>query len=1254
MSVRLPLLAAAVAFGVAPLSAQTGLATLTGTITDQSSAVIPNAVVRARHVDTGATLTGTASATGYYLIAQMPIGRYEVSVEQAGFKTFRRAGMALGAAQILRLDVTLEVGAATESVTVSAEASMLNLDSGALVHTVTPEQLQELPLLPVGGFIRDPFALALTIPGTQNFTAGFGYFTPRVNGLPSTSIQYRLEGEVLGQLGASLINTRTQPSVDAIQEVAIQTSNFSAEFGSVGGALFNVTLKSGNNRYRGTVYDYAVNEILNANDPSVHRRNQERRHDWGFNFGGPIQVPKLYDGHNRTFFFFNLEQYRNAVIQRVQTGLPTVPIPEYREGDFSRLITASGNSNLRIGAGAAARDYIDPLGGRVLAGTVFDPNSTRQVVCDAAISPDCGGTGNLVNYRTPFPGNKVPASYFDPVALAIQNKYIPLPQGANAANGVLVNNYDNPFTSRRLSNIPSLKIDHSLNQNARLSFTWQLTKTTSPIQAIGGAEGLPSPITQNRGTYESAPNLRLNYDHTLKPYLILHVGAGWSQFEFSDAALETNYNPAADIGLRGARLDRNFPTIASSVVTFPALGGMNAMGPTGQASTPERRPSGTVSLTWVKNNHAVKFGADFRQDMLPRLTFTNTAGNFGGFTGNGITWQPALQGITGLTGNSNTGFGYANFLMGSVRSLSLSVPIAYRTSKQQWGMYLQDTWRATRKLTIDYGLRWDYGTYTKEDYGRNAGLSLTEPNPSAGGRRGALIYEATCTCQFAHNYPYGVGPRLGLAYRLNNRTVVRGGFGIAYNSTGSFSGFAANSASVPTPQAGEDIFKLRDGIPGSVNPQWPSFDPALGHPNGAVIGARQLLDSNAGRPSRTYQWNFSVQREVLRNLVVEASYVGNRGRWLDAAGLVDFNAVSEQLLAHYGFTVGNLDDATLLNQRWNLLTPAQRATLAARGVGLPYSSFPVSGVTAQTVFQSLRPYPQYSTGISPTSAPLGKSWYDAFQLTINKRYSNGLQVNANYTWAKNLAHNSAPDIFNRANGKDINGFTPPQQFRVSFLYQLPRPASQIPVIGNRWVSQAIGGWGVAMALFYESGSILGRPAAGSVNGINRWLGRGPGGAQLKKDADGNYMNPWSVNWVDIHGNRRTDPLDINCKCFDPEKTIVLNPAVWETVPDATWAAQTQVLPFFRGPRRPTESGNLSRTFRFGKENKYSLQVRVEFQNVFNRLLLPNPSSFGNFNTTPTLSGDGRYIAGFGTFGNLRNANAYGAERSGVFIARFLF
>lgn len=1245
---------------------QTAAGTLTGLVTDPSGAVIANVPVVATHVDTDTRITGTTTQAGLYTIPQLPVGRYVVTVSQPGFKTFRRENVIIAAAQTLRLDIPMEVGTGSESVTVTAESTLLQADTGAKTLDILPQQIQDLPVLPVGTFIRDPLALAYTMPGSAN-PNGSG-FAPRINGLPQISNQYRVDGEIVTNAGFATITTRNNVSPDAIQEVAIQTSNFNAEYGGVSAAVFNQIVKSGTNQYHGTAYDYFVNDKLNADDAASHVRNRIRRNDYGVNVGGPVRIPKIYNGKDKTFFFANWEQYRDYQFHQSDFTPPTVPTPAYREGDFSSLIAASGNKDLQINGHA----YKDPLGNTIPLGTVFDPNSTQfNVPCNAALSQDCGGNGSLLTVRSPFQGNKIPLGEIDKVALAILNKYVPLPQGPNAAAGILTSNYFNPFHGYRITRSPALKIDEIINSNARLAFTYTDNHTESPVQALGLGEGFPEPITANAGTFEASPTFRLNFDETLRPTLILHIGLGFQEFNFCSCPVTTNYDAASDIGLTGATLAQTtFPRMNSTVVTAPQLGGMNALGPGGAVSkSPERHPTSSASVTWVHGNHTYKVGGDFRKDYLVTLNTSNTPGtfSFGGAsagvqTGNGVTWQPSLDGLTGFQGNTNVGFPFANFLLGSVTSLTLSVPLDYRRTKDQAGLYVQDTWRVRRNLTIDYGLRWDYGTYSREDFGRTADFSPTTPNPNAGGRLGAYIYEATCNCVFAHNYPYAVGPRLGIAYTLNQRTVIRGGFGIAYGYTPITPGSAINSVITPTLQNGFADFNLQGGIPSKYNPQWPNFNAGYGFVPGTVNTLQAaMIDPNAGRPDRTFEWNISVQREISRDSSVEASYIGNRGDWQSTGGFQDLNAVSVQTLNHYGFNVGNLADATLLNTQFSRLSGAQLATLAARGVGAPYAGFPTSGPFAQTVLQSLKPFPQFSSVIAP-AAPLGKSWYDSLQLLYIKRFSHGLSANVNYTFSKNLQFISSPDVFNRSVGKDLVGVNPPQQLRITFDYTTPY-AKNTPFLRNRIVAQIVGGWGVSGALYYQTAAYLGRPLAGSANSISRWLGRGPGSAELKKNPDGSYMNPWSVDWYDLSGKHHTDPLDINCHCFDPNKTVVLNPNAWQVIPDATWTDDTSTYAFFRGARRPSENANLARNFRI--KERYQFQIRMEFLNVFNRSFLPSPMmGFSPINAAATLqkASNGNYIGGFGTFGNLSNSGALaggsvglgGGQRTGQLIARFSF
>jgi hypothetical protein len=249
---------------------------------------------------------------------------------------------------------------------------------------------------------------------------------------------------------------------------------------------------------------------------------------------------------------------------------------------------------------------------------------------------------------------------------------------------------------------------------------------------------------------------------------------------------------------------------------------------------------------------------------------------------------------------------------------------------------------------------------------------------------------------------------------------------------------------------------------------------------------------------------------------------------------------------------------------------------------------------------------------------------------------------------------SSPDVFNRSLGKDLGGFDLPHQFRLTLQYQVPEFHDiGVPLLSNKIVSYALSGWGLGTYLNYQSAALEGRPSSNGTTPISQFLGRGPGGAQLKKDANGNYMNPWSVDWTDYAGVHHTDPLDVNCHCYDPTKTVALNPAAWENIPNGQWGADQSSLRFFRGMRIPTENANFSRNFRL--RERVTLNVRVEFNNVFNRMQLPNPSIAGNFATLPnkfnTGANTGLYSSGFGTFSVLSGT---AGQRTGTFVGRITF
>ena len=1214
------LLSASAGFG------QTSLATITGTISDPSGAAIPSAPVEVHNLDTGVVFKGASSDTGNYNVSQLPVGDYELTVTVSGFKKYAHTRFHLDAGQTMREDIALQVGQATESVTVSAEASLLQTESSELVHNITLSQLDNLPLLQVGATndgVRDIFASSRLLPGIQYSDSGvFSAVTFTViNGTPSNTLQTRLDGATMNPTSSRLLGAtmETQPSTDAIEEVAIQTSNFAAEFGTSGGAMVNMVTKSGTNQLHGTGYDYAVNEVLNAAQPYTGIRNKVRQHDYGFTVGGPVWVPKLYNGRDKTFFFFSFEQFRQKFIN--DTLPSTVPIQAYRDGDFSSLITTEN----RLVA-TAAGPYKDPVGNTIPSGTIFNPLS------------DPLGNGSM---RTPFLNNKIPSTSFDPVAVKIL-KLVPLPVGPNAAQAGA--NYLAPFDESRVSNIPSIKVDHNLGAKLHTAFYFQRTNTSTP-RTITAADDLPNNITGSAISANAARTFRLNLDHTVTPLILLHYTLGWNDSDFLLQSQNFPFNAAQTLGIPGQTAARTFPIINSAVSSNTAEGGMSTLGGSFDQHFYERRPEFVASATYVKGSHTYKAGFEIRQEKYPNYNYSFSAGDY--TTGSAWTTQNSLQGINVASGFA--GFGFASFLLGGVSGAFINAPIAAMTEKYQSALYIQDTWKVTRKMTLDYGLRWDYGTYEAEQYGRYNTFSPTIANPSASNRLGGQIYEATCHCNFARNYPYAIGPRLGVAYQIDRKTVVRGGVGVVYNATTNQTGGTGSSqASANTPAFGQIVGLLQNGIPSSVSIQWPTFTANAGQAVGSVVGAPTYLDPNAGRPMRLLQWNATLQREVGRDLALEAGYVANRGIWEDAGALSAPNGMTVATLKGLGFTnFANATDAAFLQATIGNLNAAQKQEAIAHGIGLPYGNFP----TNQKVLQSLLPYPQYTGLISPVGSPQGYSWYDSLQARVTKRFSHGLSLNANYTYAKTMSLTSSPDPFNRKLGKNLAFSDLPDQFRFTSQYEVPRIHSELPVLRNKLVSYALSGWGTGWALSYQSAGLVGLPTSTGSVPISQFLGYGPGPAQLIPG-----MNPWSVDWTDYNGVHHTDPLNINCHCFDPTKTVVLNPKAWTNVPDGQFAANESSIRSFRGMRVPIEDANFGRDFRV--KERMSLNVRVEFTNIFNRLVYPAISlgqNGQNFLSNPTTFGSGPnkglYSGGFGT---INPTAGTGGQRAGTFVARFQF
>src|SRR2546422_128971 len=987
----LSLLLAVCLVAVPAAFAQTDRGTITGTVSDATGAVIPGATIEAKNVGTGAIYTAGSSETGNFTLPQLPAGTYEVSVLLPGFKKFVRPGIAVQVAQVVRIDAALEVGANTESVTVEAAAPLLKTESGEVSHNIQTDTLDSLPALTIGAGaagIRNPLAVVTLLPGTtfQND------FTLLVNGMPSSSQAIRIEGQDATNGLWRAQNQINQPSVDSMQEIAVQTGNYDAEYGQAGGGYFNYTMKSGTNQYHGAVFDYFVNEALNAGTPFTdrvatgdagrvgqHIRNRQRKNDYGFNVGGPIWLGKLYDGHNKSFFFFNFEQYRET--QFINTGIATVPTLAMRRGDFSEALLPQ----LLLGGQPA----VDPLGRPVLGNAIYDPRTTR-------LAP------NGSNVRDQFPNNTIPGALLDPVALKIQSM-IPLPSNNN-----LVNNYVIPgYTNFRHTTIPSFKIDHNFNDRNHLSWYFQNTHTESPT-ANGFTQPFTSAIPQDDVNYTT----RVNYDRTISPTAMLHVGLGY--FQTTNPQLLPDFDQST-LGWAKNYYVNEFPSVLGLYNAvrggFGSATGLNMGSTFPRKYVKDIKPTANTNLTWVKGNHSYKMGAELIIEGFPTLNYSRATGVY-----TFSSQQSSIPWEDGQALNGTTGFGYASFLLGYAQSMQLAPVTNSRLGNHSFAAYIQDSWKVTRKLTLEYGLRYDFVTLLREQYGRMQSADFKGPNPLVGNLPGSVKYEATCNCQFNRNYPYAFGPRLALAYQIGSsgKTVLRLGSGVVYGTAPNnafLSTSVADFYSLGVPGYGLNKYALSDGNPfaagnrfGNPTVSFPDFTQKYPYEIAAGLRPPQSpfisIDRNAGRPPRQMHWSIGLQHQMTNNLMVEAAYVGNRGVWWTAPLLATENYNSHtpaSLKAMSGLDITNAADRALL------LLPIRSPQVIARFPNLAnpnnvYPGFP----SDQSLIQALRPHPQW-VGIPPfLGPPLGDTWYDSLQAKATQRLSRGLTGQVAFTWQKEL------------------------------------------------------------------------------------------------------------------------------------------------------------------------------------------------------------------------------------------------------------
>ena len=937
--IPLTLLAAAVALPPEPARAQSFNGSISGTVKDPSGAVVKGAELVLKNQAGGIELRRTSLDRGEYAFRNLVPGNYELRVAAAGFKPYLQKNVEVNLNGDVRLDPSLALGGAAEELEVVAETSTLNYDSGAHEDGIAPDTLQQLPIQLTSG-PRAAAAFVLLMPGVTSGGQA-NPFDARINGGMQSGDEAVVDGASMqqghmSQSGMISIFQDFPFSPDMVSEIKVVTSSYEPMYGSTTSGQVIATTKSGTDKFHGSMFDYHQRDALNARQWGATDKSPINKNNFGANVGGPAKIPGLWSNSVKTYFYVNFEGYR----QKGGVNRPTLSIPSAREraGDFSDWRDSDGN--------------LIPI---------YDPATTR-------VLPD----GTVV--RDPFPGNIIPANRISPVARQFL-QFLPTPTSDGPLNNYLIPAAI-PDTILGDSNYYFGRFDTYIGQKDHLAVSLWHQRAPKKVYS-----GLPHEIANE--TFSDPQNSwvnRANWDHTFNPNLLNHFTFGYLNRNEGYGCV--NADAVDKLPQISGVISHNIGPTMSFSDGFEQFG-CNAGVPPGTITT---RPTYVANdlLTWIKGNHTLKFGFEYR----------NIGGNIHN-NGNEAGSFSFSRGATGLLG-TNSGSPIASFLLGAVDSAGVTDRAVSNAYPRQAAYILHagDTLKVNNKLTVNYGLRWDYFTPSSEKYNVFSFFDPTGANPGAGGRPGRLAFAGSDYGAASYGAPYpekpykkAFAPRLGLTYALNNKTLLRAGWGIFYDRAfypgwGGGIGQAGfiNDASVSSSLGGlEPAMLLQDGFPGATFTPPPFI--RSDYRNGQGIDYRPL-DGNE-RP-RSQQWNLTVDREISRGFSVGVAYVGNRSTHLPSNN-DPLNALNPNLLSL----------GSALNDEF------QPGQTSLHGVPEPYPGWTeqMTGC-APSLAQALRPYPQYCNALQGSSEFHGKSIYHGLQTKVEKRLSGGSFLLVSYTFSK--------------------------------------------------------------------------------------------------------------------------------------------------------------------------------------------------------------------------------------------------------------
>ncbi len=1123
LSSKAALFAALLLMFAGSVFAQTG--TVRGNVTDATGAVVPGAGIEATNLQTGQVSAVESSGAGIYLLNNLPIGTYRITAQYPGFKTFSREPVRIETSTTTTVDIQVELGEPTQTVVVEGTVAPLVQTDSAEMSTIMEEKMVlDLPL--------DIGRKTASGGGSgRRQIEGFMYLTPGVTGnqwgkhiLGSTehTNQNIIDGIPYTPQETPGLMASTSPPYEAIAEYKISTTQYPAQVGR-GMGITTYTFKSGTNDFHGNAYWIFRHDKLDARGFFAADKSRIRQNESGGRIGGPIIKDK-------TFFFFSYQDFRKR--GGANLGIDTIPPVDFRGGDFSRYRDLSGN--------------LLPI---------FDPASTRS-----------DGQGGFE--RTAFENNIIPSSRFDPIAV---QTLATLP---NPDSGGIVNNWQRRARSLLNDQIFAVRLDHNLTSNQHISGSWwHVQRRNSGYSSWGGAPP-ESGTDEDKGT----DAWRFNWDYVVRPNLIHHFGVGGNRdfknkFPLSD--VDVTANPFGIPGLPGDaygtptfNLGQTSTSIIGSPVSYLAMGNSSNLA----EDTHDRAFIFVDNLTWVKGKHTVQLGGELWHSQFQRYDRRNSGGVFN---------VSALSTSQPNSPNFQTwGEPVASLLLGQMFSGTVRlnpVPATYNT--RYLAMFVEDKFQVSPKLTLSLGLRYEIPWAIREADSRIAIVDPNLANPSAGGLPGAYVYgneNVTPPLNLRD-----VGPRLGLAYRVNQKTVIRSGFGIIYAQSNALSsGVELNGNSLLTGYRAEHTvpsldggitpaFVLSEGMP-VLNVSLPSTDPGL-----FVGGVADYLAPNSGKAPYTVNYNLTVQHQFGKGWFVEAAYVGAKATRL-GANLENFNQVPSSFLS-----LGSTLQSQVGSEQAN-----------AAGITAPYPGFRGS------VAQALRPFPQYTNWVTHANG-IGNMTYHSFQGSMQRRFSSGFGALVNYTFSKTITDvgsgalwasvgNASLDTANRRLEKALASYDQPHVLNASWVYQLPLTKQT-----SGLKAKVLGGWQVAAVMQYASGTpigVTGGPFLPIFNGGNR---------------PDSVLGVEQSNWGG-----------------DPSTSLYLNKDAFSQPAPFTIGNVGKNLPNLRRPFNLEEGLNISkRTYINSIREGFHIEFRTEFSNLFNRVVFSGPSSnFNNASNFGLISG----------------------------------